>query len=140
MDLPDENGAPMVAPVDVALNYNAGVAYVVDLYAEKVFVFNNTTVSVDDNKLTVTDFQLEQNFPNPFNPSTIIKFSLSKTNHVKLVVSDMLGREVATLIDETKSAGNHSVTFNAANLSSGVYLYSLISGDQKITKKMLLMK
>ena len=140
MDLPDENGAPMVAPVDVALNYNAGVAYVVDLYAEKVFVFNNTTVSVDDNKLTVTDFQLEQNFPNPFNPSTIIKFSLSKTNNVKLVVSDMLGREVATLIDETKSAGNHSVTFNAANLSSGVYLYSLISGDQKITKKMLLMK
>jgi hypothetical protein len=140
MDIPDENGAPFVAPVDVALNYNAGVAYVVDLYAEKVFVFNNTTVDVKDEKLSLSDFQLEQNYPNPFNPSTIIKFSLNKSDNVRLVVSDMLGREVATLIDEVRSAGNHAVTFNASDLASGVYLYSLVSGDQKITKKMLLMK
>jgi photosystem II stability/assembly factor-like uncharacterized protein len=86
------------------------------------------------------NYSLKQNYPNPFNPSTKISFSLPKAGDVKLIVFDILGREVATLIDGFTGAGNHTVDFNASNLSSGVYLYKIQAGDFTETRKMILMK
>lgn len=84
---------------------------------------------------------LEQNFPNPFNPTTQIGFTLPQSQEVSLRVYDMLGREVATLANsEMFSAGQHSVSFDASNLSSGVYMYRLTSQDVSITKSMTLIK
>lgn len=85
-------------------------------------------------------YTLSQNYPNPFNPVTNIKFSIPNTGIVKLVVFDILGREVATLVNETKTAGSYVVDFDASSLSSGAYFYRLESGNYTETKKMLLVK
>lgn len=85
-------------------------------------------------------YQLEQNYPNPFNPSTTIKFSLERTNHTSLRVYDMLGREVAVVVDETLTSGTYEYQFNGENLSSGVYLFRITSGEYIQTKKMILQK
>jgi hypothetical protein len=87
-----------------------------------------------------TIYSLAQNYPNPFNPSTKISFALPKAGNVKLVVFDLLGREIATVVNEFKTAGNHTVDFNASNLASGVYFYKMVAGDFTATKKMLLIK
>lgn len=89
-----------------------------------------------------TDFQLAQNYPNPFNPSTVISYQLPAAGHVSLKVYDVLGNEVATLVNEFQQAGNYNSTFNtnSAKLSSGVYFYKLQSGSFVQTKKMILMK
>ena len=87
-----------------------------------------------------SDFKLMQNYPNPFNPTTSINYSLNKKSHVELKVYNVLGSEIATLVNETKNAGSYKVSFDATNLSSGVYFYQLKSGDQTITRKMMLMK
>ncbi|MCP9291418.1 T9SS type A sorting domain-containing protein [Gracilimonas sediminicola] len=87
------------------------------------------------------EFALRQNYPNPFNPSTIIRYDLPKSVSIDLRVFDMLGREVATLVDENnKPAGSYSVNFNAANLSSGMYIYRLKAGSIVLTKKLTLIK
>jgi hypothetical protein len=85
-------------------------------------------------------FALEQNFPNPFNPTTVINYSLATASNVRLKVFDILGREVATLVNERKPAGNYSVRFNGANLASGVYFYRLETENFTATKKMMLVK
>ena len=85
-------------------------------------------------------FELAQNFPNPFNPSTTIQFTLPQDDVVRLKVYDASGREVQTLVNGRTSKGTHSVQFNAANLSSGVYLYRLETSTFSETKKMLLVK
>ncbi|MBN1302388.1 MAG: T9SS type A sorting domain-containing protein, partial [Melioribacteraceae bacterium] len=85
-------------------------------------------------------YNLSQNYPNPFNPSTIIEFSLPKENYVKLSVFNILGQEVATLINGQRNAGVHSVSWNADNLTSGVYIYRLEAGANTITRKMTLLK
>ena len=86
-------------------------------------------------------FALEQNYPNPFNPSTMINFSLAKTSNVKLIVYDILGQKVATLINsQMMSPGLHSVQFDARNLASGVYFYRIETGDFSMVKKMMLLK
>lgn len=93
------------------------------------------------------DYSLSQNFPNPFNPTTTIKYSIPvETGHapslqkVTLKVYDLLGRDVATLVNEEKSAGSYTVEFDASKLASGVYFYKLIAGGFSSTKKMILMK
>jgi len=85
-------------------------------------------------------FGLYQNYPNPFNPGTAISFQLSAISLVKLKVYDMLGREVATLAEQAMPAGFHTVTWNAQNLPSGIYVYRLIAGNHIDSKKMQLMK
>ena len=85
-------------------------------------------------------FTLKQNFPNPFNPATKIEFSLNTKSEVNLTIFNMLGQEVATLVDEVKAAGSHNVTWNASNVASGVYFYKLTAGDLTLTKKMVLLK
>lgn len=83
---------------------------------------------------------LEQNYPNPFNPSTTISFNLPKECKVSLRVYDLLGREIRNLINDNLSAGNHNIKFDAAGLSSGIYLYQLRAGNEVITRKMSLLK
>jgi len=86
------------------------------------------------------DFALQQNYPNPFNPSTVIVYELPTVSDVVLTVYDMLGREIATLVRQRQAAGRYRATFNAQNLSSGVYLYRLQAGSFVQTKKMMLLK
>jgi hypothetical protein len=85
-------------------------------------------------------FALEQNYPNPFNPSTMISYSIPQSSFVTLKVYDIIGNEVATLVNETKSAGKYDIRFDASNLSNGVYLYSIKTDNFTSTKKMILMK
>jgi len=93
------------------------------------------------NSLLPTQFSLDQNYPNPFNPTTTINFSIPTSSKVTLKVYDALGKEVATLVNEFKNAGNYSTGFNAdASLSSGVYFYTLSAGTFNSTKKLMLMK
>lgn len=86
------------------------------------------------------EFSLSQNYPNPFNPATSISYSIPVSGHVTLKVYDMLGREVMTLADDMHSAGSYSVRFEAGSLSSGMYLYTLRSGSNVSTKRLLLIK
>lgn len=87
-----------------------------------------------------TEFKLAQNYPNPFNPTTNISYTLPSAQTVTLKVYDLLGREVATLVNERQNAGNYIVQFNGANLASGVYFYRLQAGSFVDTKKMMLLK
>lgn len=86
------------------------------------------------------NFTLSQNYPNPFNPTTTISYQLPVTSNVKLKVYDILGREVATLVNEEKPAGSYEVEFNGSGLSSGIYFYQLKAGNFIQTKKFVLMK
>jgi len=85
-------------------------------------------------------FWLYQNYPNPFNPATKIKYSIPKSSFVNLKVFNMLGQEVATLVNEEQSAGEYAADFNASNRASGIYLYRLLAGDFSLTKKMILIR
>ena len=106
-----------------------------------------TIVSVDESKSIPTEFSLGQNYPNPFNPSTTINYSIpvgialnATTTNVTLKVYDILGREVATLINKEQAPGNYSVKFDASHLTSGMYFYKLQYGATVQTKKMLLIR
>ena len=96
--------------------------------------------AVQDHVNVHATFALEQNYPDPFNPSTVISYQLPVSSIVTIKVYDMLGREVRTLVNERESTGNHSVRFDAASLASGVYFYRLEAGSYHDTKKLLLLK
>jgi hypothetical protein len=85
-------------------------------------------------------FELSQNYPNPFNPTTNIRFAIPEAGLVSIKVYNVIGQEVATILNEYKNAGSYIVDFNAANLSSGVYFYKLSSTKYSDTKKMILLK
>ena len=85
-------------------------------------------------------FVLEQNFPNPFNPTTVVSYQLPVASDVRLAVHDMLGREVSVLVNERRDAGVHEVKFDGSNLASGVYFYRIQAGDFTQTKRLLLLK
>ncbi len=89
---------------------------------------------------TPVNFNLDQNFPNPFNPTTVISYSIPAGGQTVLTVYDMLGRDVRRLVDEHQNAGNYSVTFDGSRLTSGVYFYRLQSGSFSRTRKLMLMK
>ncbi|HLP17787.1 MAG TPA: T9SS type A sorting domain-containing protein, partial [Bacteroidota bacterium] len=86
------------------------------------------------------EFALAQNYPNPFNPSTAFRFTVPSATPVRLIVYDLLGREVATVVDRMMEAGTHTVQWNASALSSGVYVYRLAAGSFTETKKLTLQK
>ncbi|MDP4117445.1 MAG: carboxypeptidase regulatory-like domain-containing protein [Bacteroidota bacterium] len=88
----------------------------------------------------VTSYGLSQNYPNPFNPSTQIRYQIPTATNVVVKVFNVLGAEVATLVNGFQSAGSHSITFNASHLSSGIYLYTIKAGNFTATKKLVLMK
>jgi hypothetical protein len=128
------------------------------LTADAVMIMINRKLSPDvvitdiedekENNFTQpTEFVLEQNYPNPFNPVTKIKFTIPNVtlsevegSRVQLKVFDVLGKEVAILVNEEKPVGNYEVDFNASGLSSGVYFYQLSSGDFIQTNKMILLR
>jgi hypothetical protein len=102
-------------------------------------IYFYTPTSVKEDNL-VSSFILNQNYPNPFNPITTISFNLSVGSKVTLAVFTLLGEHVLTLLDENISAGNHRITFNGGNLSSGIYLYRLTTNNFSAMKKFILMK
>ncbi|MBX7046270.1 MAG: T9SS type A sorting domain-containing protein [Ignavibacteria bacterium] len=103
--------------------------------------YDNPLVNVTQTGTTAPEkFLLEQNYPNPFNPNTVISYQLPADGFVTLKVYDMMGREAASLVNANQTAGSYSVSFNASNLSSGVYYYKIETGDFSETKKMLLVK
>lgn len=93
-----------------------------------------------DVDIVVTTYELSQNYPNPFNPSTTIEFAIPQADRVKLTIYDILGRQVAILVDERMEAGRHAVTFDASKFATGVYLYSLETAEKTINKKMMFVK
>ena len=95
---------------------------------------------VEDKEISIKDFKLLNNYPNPFNPSTVISYQSPVNSYITLKVYDILGNEIATLVNEEKPAGYYQVEFNATNLPSGLYLCKLQSGNRSETKKMLLLK
>ena len=108
---------------------------------------NGDPTSVNEENKLPTEFRLEQNYPNPFNPTTTIKFSIPTVEtlhgaslHVSLKTYDLLGREVSTLVNETKSPGNYEVIFDASKLASGIYIYTISSEGYFLSKKMVLLK
>jgi len=106
-------------------------------------IFKTTRpTSVNENNLNVipTKFELAQNYPNPFNPSTTISYQLPSNSFTTLKVYDMLGKEVALLVNEEQKTGSYSVQFNAIKLSSGIYFYRLQAGNNFETKRMILLK
>ena len=104
-------------------------------------VYGDTTVvGVNDPDNTIKEFSLSQNYPNPFNPSTKIIFVIPKSSFVNLKVYDVLGREVAILVNEEKYPGSYEAEFNGINLSSGIYFSVLNIGDKRLSKKMCLLK
>jgi len=115
-------------------------AFTVSLLKESIVSLGGT-VNIDDLPgTTPSDYNLSQNYPNPFNPSTSIQFSIPEQSNVKIVVFDALGNQLDVLADETKSAGNYSVNWDASKYSSGVYFYKLETNNFVKVKKMILMK
>jgi hypothetical protein len=115
-------------------------------YNLNCFIFTLISPDAVTDKKPGFTFNLAQNFPNPFNPSTVIKYQLAKSSNVTLKIFNILGNEVAALVNEFENAGEHSITLNMQNiignkqLASGVYFYKIKAGDFISTKKMILMK
>lgn len=146
----DYGGLTLASGSKIGLNityasiYNVSVfwASTFDRYSAVNFVVDNV-VSVDERNSQggiVSEFSLDQNYPNPFNPKTMIRYQLPVRGFVTLKIFDVLGREVATLVNEWKDAGRYSVEWNGENSSSGVYIYRLQAGSFYETKKMILLR
>ena len=106
-----------------------------------VYDYDSPVSSIQSMDLTIPkEMKLEQNFPNPFNPSTRISFTLPKPGEVKIEIYNTLGQRVEILVNQYMLAGNHEVEFNAQNLSSGIYFYSIEAGEFHDVKKMILIR
>ena len=132
---------------DICYSNALNQLFAADFDGNRVLVFNRTATGVENSKEAHMQFALSQNYPNPFNPSTNISFSLTSQSYVSLKVFDLIGREVATLVSEKLSAGNHTRQWNAYSMPSGVYFYRLSvhsgaagTGSFTETKKLLLLK
>jgi len=112
------------------------------LLAQRIMEWLNIPVSVEDNHSEIfpASFELQQNYPNPFNPGTVIEYEISNTTLVSIKVYDVIGREIAVLVNESKQPGVYQVSFDGENLASGVYFYKMIAGDFSSVKKMNLLK
>jgi Secretion system C-terminal sorting domain len=111
-----------------------------DFTSGAVEIRHSTDLATDNETLLPRALDLAQNFPNPFNPTTTISFALPEKASVRLEIFNLLGQRVAILADREFTAGNHSLTWEAANAPSGIYFYRLNAGKESITRKMLLMK
>ena len=106
----------------------------------EIKLLSTVVTTLTDDDAIISDFRLEQNYPNPFNPNTKIKYRIPEFEFVSLKVLDVIGNEVATLVNEHKSEGDYEVNFDASNLSSGAYFYTIEVGSFVETKKMILLK
>jgi hypothetical protein len=143
LTLPSPNPTPVDEyPRGQAFTADGSVTYV-GLFGStysRMYKFSKTTGIEKDENLVVDDYSLLQNYPNPFNPTTAIKFTLAEAGFVTLKIFDILGREVAVLVNEELTSGGYTYTFNAANLSSGTYIYQLSVNGNIFAKKMSLLK
>ncbi|MCP5062368.1 MAG: T9SS type A sorting domain-containing protein [Ignavibacteriae bacterium] len=106
------------------------------LSKQKINIVENISISQE----VINEFALFQNYPNPFNPTTTISYQIPKDGSVTLKIYDALGKEITTLVNGEKLRGKYSITFDASNLTSGIYFYSLTTGSFKETKKLILIK
>ncbi len=120
---------------DVTVDYNTAYSATASFS-----ITPESVTSVKQSSNTVTNFVLNQNYPNPFNPTTVISYSIPNETRVTLRVYNILGKEVATLVNGEKPAGNYNIIFNGSNLASGVYFYQLTAGNFMATKKLMLIK
>jgi hypothetical protein len=130
-----------IASGHIAFGYDRGTtvdAYI--NYAAFDFTPYITDVKDETQNIIAQDFQLYQNYPNPFNPTTTITFNLPKSEFVTLKIYDILGNEVAVLVNNEMNSGIHSINWNASQLSSGVYIYTISSQGKVMSNKMLLLK
>ncbi|MGB5893259.1 MAG: T9SS type A sorting domain-containing protein, partial [Ignavibacteriaceae bacterium] len=132
-----ESGATPIAGIDTDYDGDPRSVTTPDIGADE---FDGTVVGIEEETALPTEFALEQNFPNPFNPSTKIKYSIPTQSKVVIKVYDLLGNEIAVLMDEEKSIGTYELTWNAPNLPSGIYFYRLQAGTFVQTRKMILLK
>ena len=135
-------GTADMFPRGLAFSADGNTAYV-GLFGtafNRLYKFNKVTSIDEAGQVVVDGYKLSQNYPNPFNPSTKITFELKNSGYTTLKVYDMLGNEVATLVQNELATGSHSVNFNAANLASGTYVYQLNVNGTRITNKMVLLK
>ena len=116
-------------------------------FSSEIRIYYSSTTNINVINKNIEEFDLTQNYPNPFNPTTTIEYSIpnvgmlnATSSNVRLIVYDVLGRKVTTLVNEKQTPGNYSVKFDASNLPSGIYFYTLRAGDFVATKKMILMK
>lgn len=130
-----DGGATPIAGIVTDIDGEVRDATLPDIGADEFDI-----VSAEDEGTIPTEFALEQNFPNPFNPSTTFRFSIPTQSEAVIKVFDILGNEVATLMDEEKPVGTYELTWNAEGLPSGVYFYQLKAGSFVETKKMILLK
>ncbi|UCE07583.1 MAG: T9SS type A sorting domain-containing protein, partial [bacterium] len=105
-----------------------------------IFMTGDQTTTVDEYGGMPTEFQLFQNYPNPFNPTTTISFSLPQRSYVRLVLENVLGKEVMTIAEDNFEAGVHNVQLNASSLASGLYLYKMEAGQFSKIMKMIVSK
>lgn len=125
---------------DNGLTFNDALGNTFDLYCSEVNIVYKTVTDVLEEIKPISEFSLSQNFPNPFNPTTIIEFSLPSNGFVSLKVFDILGKEVASLLSKNLSLGNYSIEFAGLNLNSGIYFYQLNFNGRSHSKKMILLK
>jgi len=119
---------------------DATTLYTADFYMNTVDKWTWTESSVDNETVVLDKFALKQNFPNPFNPTTVIPFVIEKDADVRLTVYDVLGNEVQTLVNSRVSRGSHQIRFDASNMATGVYIYRLETEGQTLSRKMMFMK
>ena len=124
---------------DARVMFNCG-AESPDLFIDNVSIKEIVTSIEEDNEVIVNEYSLNNNYPNPFNPTPNIEFQIEHSGYVTLKVYDVLGKEVKTLINEDLTAGNYNVDFNPINLPSGIYFYRLSVNNFSNTKKMILVK
>jgi hypothetical protein len=139
------NGAGGFSAEDVTLlafyvTSNGQVATRYDVVVQDVSFTSSTSVDTEDEEELPAAYVLEQNYPNPFNPVTTIAFTLPEAAHVRLAVYDVLGRQVTVLLDEVRSTGRHTVSFDASPLPSGTYFYRLEAPSQTLTRTLVLTK
>jgi hypothetical protein len=132
------NPFTLTAPAPGTYTVNAGFKNPSKKWDSVMVNISLTDIGEDPTNPNV--FKLYDNYPNPFNPSTAIKYSLPEASFISIKIYDALGNEVSSLVNETKSAGTYEVEFNAAGLSSGIYYYTIQAGSFIETKKMILMK
>ncbi|MBS1494459.1 MAG: T9SS type A sorting domain-containing protein [Bacteroidetes bacterium] len=134
------SGLTGITSMDILQNGNTIYGYAICADGS-VLKINETITGVENPSTIVPDnYSLEQNFPNPFNPTTTINYSLPVATDVSLKVYDALGNEVMSLVNGFKNAGTHSITMNASELTSGIYFYKLQAGNFVSTKKLTLIK
>ncbi|MGA3286995.1 MAG: T9SS type A sorting domain-containing protein [Bacteroidota bacterium] len=142
---PENDGIPLQSlgvhehwnnPTNKQYSRNLGTGNGIEL----IQIINNTPTVVEHSSSDISEtFTLFENYPNPFNPSTKIRYAIPQNSFITLKVFDLRGREIVTLVNEKKASGNYEVTFNASNLSSGIYFYQLKTENYIQTKKMILL-